>query len=127
MKDYKRIRVLFSDHLGLARGKYQPINTAAGGEAKFCISLYGLTYDKQLLPAPGSGLLEGLPDVVAKYNKEDIRPSWEADTGIVIPDIEFKLPFKIGLSCNNVTLKTQPSSLLHVFFIQYIVFSSEIY
>ena len=89
MKDYKRIRVLFSDHLGLARGKYQPINTAAGGEAKFCISLYGLTYDKQLLPAPGSGLLEGLPDVVAKYNKEDIRPSWEADTGIVIPDIEF--------------------------------------
>ena len=89
MKDYKRIRVLFSDHLGLARGKYQPKNTAAGGEAKFCISLYGLTYYKQLLPAPGSGLLEGLPDVVAKYNKEDIRPSWEADTGIVIPDIEF--------------------------------------
>ena len=89
MKDYKRIRVLFSDHLGLARGKYQPKNTAAGGEAKFCISLYGLTYDKQLLPAPGSGLLEGLPDVVAKYKKEDILPSWEADTGIVIPDIEF--------------------------------------
>ena len=28
MKDYKRIRVLFSDHLGLARGKYQPTNNA---------------------------------------------------------------------------------------------------
>ena len=90
MNDYRRIRVLFSDHLGLARGKYQPINTASGGEAKFCISLYGLTYDKQLLPAPGSGLLDGLPDVVAKYKKEDIRPSWETDTGVVIPDIEFK-------------------------------------
>jgi len=65
MNNYRRVRVLFSDHLGLARGKYQPINTAAGGEARFCISLYGLTYDKQLLPVPGSGLLDGLPDVVA--------------------------------------------------------------
>ena len=90
MKAYKRVRVLFSDHLGLARGKYQPIKTAAGGEAKFCISLYGLTYDKQLLPVPGSGLLDGLPDVVAKYKEESIRPSWEADTGVVIPDIYFK-------------------------------------
>ena len=90
MKTYKRVRVLFSDHLGLARGKYQPIKTAAGGEAKFCISLYGLTYDKQLLPVPGSGLLDGLPDVVAKYKEENIHPSWEADTGVVIPDIYFK-------------------------------------
>ena len=90
MNNYRRVRVLFSDHLGLARGKYQPINTAAGGEARFCISLYGLTYDKQLLPVPGSGLLDGLPDVVAKFKEEDVRPSWEADTGVVIPDIEFK-------------------------------------
>lgn len=90
MNNYRRVRVLFSDHLGLARGKYQPINTAVGGEARFCISLYGLTYDKQLLPVPGSGLLDGLPDVVAKFKEEDIRPSWEADTGVVIPDIEFK-------------------------------------
>jgi len=48
MNNFRRVRVLFSDHLGLARGKYQPIKTAAGGEARFCISLYGLTYDKQL-------------------------------------------------------------------------------
>ena len=89
MEKFRRIRVLFSDHLGLARGKYQPINSALG-EAKFCMSLYGLTYDKQLLPVPGSGLLDGLPDIVAKYKEEDIRPSWETDTGVVIPDLEFK-------------------------------------
>lgn len=103
MENYKRVRVLFSDHLGLARGKYQPAKTAAGGEARFCMSLYALTFDKQLLPVPGGGLLQGLPDIVAEFKAEDVKPSWEADTGVVVPTLTYKgKPFSF---CGRNALK----------------------
>ena len=35
MTDFRRIRTIYADHLGLARGKYQPAATAANGEAAF--------------------------------------------------------------------------------------------
>ena len=103
MENYKRVRVLFSDHLGLARGKYQSAKTAAGGEARFCMSLYALTFDKQLLPVPGGGLLGGLPDIVAEFKAENVRPSWEADTGVVVPTLTYKeKPFSF---CGRNALK----------------------
>ena len=90
MTDYKRLRLIYADHLGLARGKYQPAATAAHGEARFCMTAYGLTFNRELLPVEGSGLLTGLPDMVGHFSAEDVRPGWEPDTGVAIVDLQHK-------------------------------------
>ncbi|NKB76920.1 MAG: glutamine synthetase [Gammaproteobacteria bacterium] len=83
----KRLRVLFCDHLNLARGKYLPGDHAGGGESRFCQGVFALTYDKDLLPAPCSTLLEGLPDMVAKFDGQDIRKGWHDGDDVVIADL----------------------------------------
>jgi len=89
MTDFKRIRVLFPDHLGLARGKYIPVEYAHGG-ARHCTALFALAFDRTMVPAPGSKLLEGLPDFDVTFAPGDVRPSWEDDkTGVVIGDAAF--------------------------------------
>lgn len=85
---YKRIRALFPDHMGLARGKYLPMDVAAKG-SRHCITLFALAFDRTMVPAPGARLLEGLPDVDLQFSMDEVRPSWEADTGIVIGDLFF--------------------------------------
>ncbi|MEM7032155.1 MAG: glutamine synthetase family protein [Chloroflexota bacterium] len=85
---YKRIRTLFPDHLSLARGKYIPPHLAADG-TRFCITLFALTYDRTMTPAPNARLLEGLPDCDLTYDLADVRPSWQEGTGIVIGDLSF--------------------------------------
>jgi glutamine synthetase len=86
--DYKRIRVLFPDHLGLARGKYIPSIHASNG-SRHCISTFALAFDRTMTPAPGAKMLEGLPDCELKFCAEDVRPGWEADTGVVVGDLSF--------------------------------------
>jgi glutamine synthetase len=88
MTAYKRIRALFPDHLGLARGKYLPSHHAERG-ARHCITLFALAYDRTMVPAPGSMLLEGLPDCELVFSMEDVRPGWEPDTGVVVGDLYF--------------------------------------
>lgn len=96
MSDYKRIRTLFPDHLGLARGKYVPTHLAEDG-TRFCITLFALTYNRTMAIAPGSRILEGLPDCDLDYDVADIRPDWQKDTGIVIGDLNFHgEPLMIG-------------------------------
>lgn len=46
-----------------------------------------MTFDRDLLPVEGSGLLTGLPDMVGHFKASDIRTGWEADTGIAIVDL----------------------------------------
>jgi glutamine synthetase len=89
MNDYKRIRVLFPDHLGLPRGKYIPTAHAENG-TRHCISTFALAYDRSMTAAPGARMLEGLPDCELNFSMEDVRPSWEADTGIVVGDLSFR-------------------------------------
>jgi glutamine synthetase len=88
MTSYKRVRALFPDHLGLARGKYIPGHLAERG-ARHCITLFALTYDRTMTPAPGSRMFEGLPDCDLAFTMEDIRPGWEQDTGVVVGDLSF--------------------------------------
>jgi glutamine synthetase len=88
LSEYKRIRALFPDHLGLARGKYMPSGHAADG-ARHCISTFALAFDRTMTPAPGAKMLEGLPDCDLKFCVEDVRPGWEADTGVVVGDLSF--------------------------------------
>ena len=96
MSDYKRIRTLFPDHLGLARGKYVPLHLAEDG-TRFCITLFALTYNRTMAIAPGSRILEGLPDCDLDYDMADVRPDWQDRTGIVIGDLNFHgEPLMIG-------------------------------
>jgi glutamine synthetase len=85
---YKRIRALFPDHQGLARGKYLPIAQATHG-ARHCITLFALAFDRTMVPAPGARLLEGLPDCDLEFSLDEVRPSWEEDTGVVVGDLFF--------------------------------------
>lgn len=81
---YDRIRVLWPDHLGIARGKYLPARSAENG-TNHCVSTFALGYDRSLIPAPGSYLLEGLRDVLSTFDVDDIHPGWEDDrTGVVV-------------------------------------------
>lgn len=90
MADYDRIRVLWPDHLGLARGKYLPTHRAAEGTAH-CAAVFSLGYDRSMIPAPGSYLLDGLPDVVATPELDRIHPGWEDDhTGVAVADLTFE-------------------------------------
>ncbi|MGQ0668199.1 MAG: glutamine synthetase family protein [Actinomycetota bacterium] len=85
----KRLRLLYSDIHGLERGKYL-FGDWAGGKAAFCIGVYPLTHDREILPIPGLQFDIGLPDVDAHLDRDSLRPSWEEDTLVGIADIEFR-------------------------------------
>ena len=82
-----RLRSMFSDHLSIMRGKYLPASKAASGHTRFCQSTFGVHYDRDLLPSPGSMMMEGLPDMELRWNAEDIRESWDEGTDIVLGDL----------------------------------------
>ena len=85
MKD--RLRAVFCDHLSIIRGKYLPHSKIGDDSTRFCRSTFGVHYDKDLLPAPGSMMMEGLPDMELKWQGDDIRDSWHAGTKIVLGDL----------------------------------------
>ena len=87
MTDWDRIRALWPDHLGLARGKYLPARLAHKGTSH-CVTVFGLGYDRSMAPAPGAYLLDGLPDTQISFDTADIRQGWDDDaTGVVIGDL----------------------------------------
>lgn len=86
---YKRIRLLFPDHLGLARGKYIPV-THGATTANHCIGVLGLQFDRTMTPELGPTMFAGLPDCKATFSRKQVRPGWEPDTGVVIADLEFR-------------------------------------
>lgn len=83
-----RLRVLWPDHLGLARGKYVPARMA-DRSARHCVGVWALGYHRGMEPGtPGSGYYDGLPDMEARFDPAAIRPGWEERTGIVVADLE---------------------------------------
>ena len=90
MSDWDRIRVLWPDHLGLARGKYLPARLAHKGTSH-CVSVFALGYDRSMVPAPGAYLLEGLPDMRVGFDEADVRQGWDDEaTGVVVGDAAFR-------------------------------------
>ena len=83
----ERLRAMFCDHLSIMRGKYLPASKIGAGETRFCQSTFGVHYDKDLLPSPGSMMLEGLPDMEMRWAAEDIREGWEPNTKVVLGDL----------------------------------------
>ena len=84
--EYQQIRVLWPDHLNLPRGKYLPAALAAGG-ARHCLAVFALCYDREMLPTPGAGFLEGMPDINCDFSLDDVRPGWEDGVGVVVGDL----------------------------------------
>jgi glutamine synthetase len=84
---FDRVRVLWPDHLGLARGKYVPASLAERG-THHCTGTWALGYDRSMTPeTPGSHWHDGLPDFDAVYEMSDLRPSWEPNTKVVVADL----------------------------------------
>jgi glutamine synthetase len=100
----ERLRLLFCDHLSLARGKYLPASKIGDGATRFCQGTFAVNYDKDLLPAPGGKMLEGLPDMDAVYSAADIREGWEPNTKVVVADLFENDGTPLGL-CGRGLLK----------------------
>lgn len=83
--DFDRIRFLWPDHLGLARGKYLSPARAADG-SNHCVALFSLQLNRVMIPHPGAHH-ESFPDVEARFSMDDIRPGWEQGTGVVVASI----------------------------------------
>ncbi|NKX37181.1 glutamine synthetase [Rhodobacteraceae bacterium R_SAG4] len=82
-----RLRALFCDHLSIMRGKYLPYSKIGDDDTRFCRSVFGTHYDRDLLDAPGSMVKQGLPDMTLRWRHDDIRDSWHASTKIVLGDL----------------------------------------
>ncbi len=83
-EDYDRLRLLWPDHLGLARGKYLPKERAERGTAH-CVTLFSLGFDREMYPWDGSMFWKGLPDCDAEFDPAHVRRGWEERTAVVIP------------------------------------------
>ncbi len=83
---FDRLRLLWPDHLGLARGKYLTPEKAADGTAH-CISLFTLGFDRVMTPHDGGFYWQGLPDCDARFDTGSIRPGWQEGTAVAIPEI----------------------------------------
>ena len=82
---YRRIRALWPDHLGLARGK---LLLPGAAETGHCLATFALGFDREMDAYPNSGLLDGLPDMRAVFDPAAIRPGWSEGTGVVVADLE---------------------------------------
>jgi glutamine synthetase len=92
----RRLRLLIPDILGVERGKYLFGDVAEAGHAAFCIGLYPLTTDKEILPIPRQQFDIGLPDVEAQLDRETLRPGWEEDTVVGLGDVsQHGQPFEL--------------------------------
>ena len=81
-----RTRALFCDLLNLPRGKYVPAHVAKGGRIGFARGAFGVSFDRDLLPVPGIGMFEGLPDMELVLDEER-RLSWQPNTEIALGDL----------------------------------------
>jgi glutamine synthetase len=92
----RRLRLLYSDLLGLERGKYLFGDVAQAGHAAFCIGVFPLTTDKEILPIRGQHFDVGLPDVEAELDRNTLRRGWEDETVVGIADIyQHGAPFEL--------------------------------
>lgn len=97
---YDRVRFLWPDHLGLARGKYLSAARAEEG-SNHCVALFSLQLNREMEPFPGARY-ESFPDVEARFPIGAIRPGWEKGTGVVVASI----------SKNGSLIEVAPRSIL---------------
>jgi glutamine synthetase len=86
----KRLRLLYPDIHGLERGKYLFGDVAESGHAAFCVGVYPLTHDREILLVPRTQFDVGLPDIDVTLDRDSLRPSWEPETVIGIGDVTYE-------------------------------------
>jgi glutamine synthetase len=90
MSEFSRVRMLWPDHLGLARGKYVPTEYAHEGTGH-AAAVFSLGYDRSFEPTPGSFVLEGFPDMHATFDEADLRQGWDdATTAVAVCDLHMR-------------------------------------
>jgi glutamine synthetase len=82
-QEMSRTRVMFNDMLNLPRGKYVPTDMAASGKVGFARGAFAVSYDRDLLPVPGCGVYDGLPDMELILDAER-RKGWQVGTEIAL-------------------------------------------
>ncbi|MEL7131364.1 MAG: glutamine synthetase, partial [Pseudomonadota bacterium] len=78
-----RTRTLFCDLLNLPRGKFVPPDLASGGKIGFARGVFGTTFDRDLIPVPGAGVFDGIPDMELLLDG-DRRADWQHDSEIAL-------------------------------------------
>jgi glutamine synthetase len=87
LSTHDRVRTLWPDHLGIARGKYLPARLASKGTGH-AAAVYSLGYDRSFEPTPGSFILEGFPDLHANFDPADLRQGWDdPQTAVAVCDL----------------------------------------
>jgi glutamine synthetase len=88
---YRRIRPIFADHLGLPRSKYLPTSTLGSGNVHatgHCVALIAQHYDFQMTGETPSAQFEtGMPDMESRFSMDDVRPGWDDGVGVVTSDL----------------------------------------
>lgn len=82
-----RTRALFCDLLGLPRGKFVAPHLASGGKIGFARAAFAVSFDRDLLTVPGTGVYEGVPDMDLILGQER-RKGWQEGVEIALGDIE---------------------------------------
>ena len=86
----KRLRLLYPDLHGLERGEYLYGEKAAEGVAAFCIGVYPLTHDKEILSVPRTQFDVGLHDIEATLDRDSLHEGWEENTIVGIADLDLR-------------------------------------
>ena len=82
-----RTRALYCDLLNLPRGKYVAPHVAAqGGHVGFARAALAVSYDRDLLQMPGTGVFEGVPDMDLVPD-DDRRVGWQDGVEIALGDL----------------------------------------
>ena len=84
-----RTRALYCDFLGLPKGKYIPADLAKSGDIGFAACALAVSFDRDLLNIPGTGLFDGIPDMKLSLDKNRYK-SWQENTEIALGDLKFE-------------------------------------
>ncbi|HYT30929.1 MAG TPA: glutamine synthetase family protein [Actinomycetota bacterium] len=79
----ERLRLFYSDVNAVERSKYLFPEDARTARAAFCLTVFPLTLDREILQIPGYWFDVGAPDMEARVDPETMRLGWEGDGTIV--------------------------------------------
>ena len=82
-----RLRLLWSDLLGLDRGKYLYGRKAEEGQASFAVTTFATTLHRSILPIRGLAYDVGLADMQARCDPSTLREGWEENTRVGVADL----------------------------------------
>jgi glutamine synthetase len=99
-----RIRLLWPDIFGMARGKYVP-RAHLDHSPHFCISTYAVAHDLDIVPIEGYAGDVGYPDMVGHLDRNSLRPGWEPDTAVGMLDMVYEDGSPVAIDPRRVLIE----------------------